>query len=86
MQSHWISERICPRLGRKQRLGMQRRRHVNAARIIVNSLERDVLGTKIGADAFEEDAQRRTAPATDIAPALDADLLDDYRRLRERQQ
>ena len=37
---------------------MQRRRHVDTARIVVCRLEGDVLGPEVRADTFEEEAMR----------------------------
>ena len=63
---------------------MQCRRHIDAARVIVGRLEGHVFGPEVCADVLQETAQRWPAPAADIAPALDADMLDDHRRLRQR--
>ena len=63
---------------------MQRRRHVDTTRVVVCRLEGDVFGPEIRADTFEEEAQRDAGPTADIAPALDADVLDDDRGLRQR--
>ena len=62
----------------------ERRRHVDTARIVVCRLEGDVLGPEVRADTFEEEAQRDAGPTANIAPSLDADMLDDDRGLRQR--
>src|SRR5204863_4447781 len=47
------------------------------------ALEPAVLRACVGADQFEEIAQRRAGPASDRAPALDADMAGDLLDLRQ---
>src|SRR5207244_4621041 len=65
--------------------GMQRGRHVErrVVTVLVGALEPDIFGARIGADQFQEIAQRRPGPASDRAPALDADVTRDLLDLRQ---
>ena len=53
---------------------MQRSRHVDALVVAIGAFEPDIARGGVGADAFQEAAQRRAAPFADHAPALDADM------------
>jgi hypothetical protein len=66
-------------------LRMQRGAHIErrVVAFLVGALEPDIFGARIGADQFEEIAQRRTGPASDRAPALDADMPGDLLDLRQ---
>src|SRR5262245_14577771 len=56
---------------------MQRRGHVDASVVVVSAAESDVLGSEIGADAFEELTQVHAGPLADVVPTLHADVADD---------
>ncbi len=62
---------------------MQRRRHVDAGVVIIGALEAHVLRAQVGADLLEERAEAHAAPFADRAPALDANVARDLRRLRK---
>src|ERR1700731_4136328 len=63
---------------------MQRRLHVErrVVAFLVGALEPAIFGAGIGADQFQEIAQRRAGPTADRAPALDADMAGDLLYLR----
>src|SRR5260370_9502486 len=65
------------------RLGVERRRHVDACVIAVGTDKTDMFGGEIGPDPLEKDAQRTTAPLADAAPPLDADMPGDLRGSRQ---
>src|SRR5258706_10917877 len=71
-------------MGRKDRLRMQRRRHVDAARISVAAFEADIFCGFVRADPFEESSQRDAGPLADIVPAFDANKARDLCLLRKR--
>src|SRR5215216_85746 len=60
-------------------LRMQRGTHVERriVAVLVGALEPDVFGAGIRPNHLEEIAQRRAGPASDRAPALDADMARD---------
>src|SRR5262249_25050403 len=73
-QPQRITKRIADDLagifGGKNRLRMQRGRHVDAFGIIVGADEIDIFRGQIGADTLQKVAQIRTGPLADIVPAL----------------
>ncbi|KOT10965.1 hypothetical protein DM77_2837 [Burkholderia mallei] len=70
----------------EQRLRVQRGGHVDALVIVVRAFEADVFRARVRADAAQEFAKRRAAPAADRAPALDANVPRDLLRMRQRIQ
>src|SRR6266850_3625072 len=58
--------------------------HVDAAGIVdrILAAEHDILGAGIGANLFQQSAQRNAAPLADHAPAFDADVTRHVRALR----
>src|SRR5262249_11607048 len=76
-------ENLVGNLERQQRLWMESRSHVDARVVSVRTLKSDIFGGEIGADALEKSAKRNPAPFSDHAPAFDADVARDLRRLRQ---
>src|SRR5712664_3563600 len=66
-------------------LRMQRGGHVErrVVAIGIRALEPAIFRACLGTDQFEEIAQRRAGPASDRAPALDADMARDLLDLRQ---
>src|SRR5580692_7408629 len=86
-QAQRKAERIGDRLPRIFRcqdgLRMERRRHVDAAAVIVGASEGDILRLEVRADPLQEVPQIHAGPLPDIVPALDADMPDDPFLLRQ---
>ena len=71
---------------RENRPWVERARHVDTGRIPVETLEADEGRAKVGSDSLQEHPQWDPAPASYLAPPLDADMARDLLGLGQRAQ